>query len=123
MNEQEFAGEIRRSLDTGLDQMDRAVAARLHAARRSALNRTAPAGGGANVLALARRHASLLVLGTGMAILAALWFGLLAPVAPPAVDTGPLDIMLLTDDIPPQAYADWRLVRSEDVGPQCVAEN
>ena len=34
-----------------------------------------------------------------------------------------VDILLLTGDIPPQAYADWRLVHSEDVGTQCLTVN
>ncbi len=121
MNEQDLVEDIRQALDDGLDRMDQATRARLLEARRGAMNPARPAGAPGMVLALARRHsrAAILLVLIG-ALLAGAWFGLRAP---PAPDNAELDILLLTDDIPPPAFADWSLVRREDVGPQCVAEN
>lgn len=118
MNEQELGRDIKRTLDAGLTQLDRDVATRLAAARQTALSRTPSPGGGIAALALPRQHPWLMALLLGAGLLLAAWLGLQPR---PEEDNGEMDILLLTDDIPPQAFADWRLVHREDVGPLCFA--
>lgn len=120
MNEQALVDDIRQALDEDLGRMDQGTLARLQAARRTALDPARRATPSGSVIALARRHPWFVTLVLLCGLLAGVWFGLRPK---PALDNTELDIMLLTDAIPPQAFADWRLVRREDVGQQCIAEN
>lgn len=120
MNEHDLVSDIKRSLDAGIERMDEGTRAQLRVARREALSPPHSAGSRGMVLALAQRHPLILALILVCALLTGAWFGLRAP---PAPDNAELDILLLTDDIPPPAFADWSLVRREDMGPQCIAEN
>ncbi|MEW5786495.1 MAG: DUF3619 family protein [Pseudomonadota bacterium] len=118
MNEEQLGRNIRQALDAGLDDLGGDVAARLAVARLTALEHRGPVGRPTPVLTLARQHPWPGALAL-LAILAAfLW--ITRPADTPAED-GSVDILLLTGDIPPQAYADWRLVHQEDVGPVCFA--
>lgn len=120
MSERNLVETVRNALDDSLEQMDEATRARLYAARRGALSASRAAPSGADILVLARHHARAvaLILVVGLAL--AVWFGTRTQ---PQPESNNVDILLLTGDIPPQAYADWRLVRREDVGPQCPAVN
>lgn len=120
MNEQDLVNEIRRTLDEDLARMDASTRASLHVARRAALDPASRTGSSGAILAMARRHPWLITLILAGGLLAGAWFGLRST---PSPNNAELDIMLLTDAIPPQAFADWRLVRREDVGQQCLAEN
>ncbi len=120
MSERDFIGHVRAALDDSLERLDAATRARLSGARHEALaaRRRAPAGAGA--LALVRHHPRALALAFLLCLALAAWFGM-RPRTPP--EGGNVDIELLTGDIPPQVYADWRLVRREDVGSQCLTPN
>jgi hypothetical protein len=120
VNEHDLADEIRQVLDDGLDRMDGETRARLHAARRQVLNSAFTPDGRGGALALARQHHRIVLALLAGALFLTAWF-MLRP--EPLADGGDLDILLLTDDIPPQIYADWRLVRREDVGPLCLTVN
>lgn len=117
MNEAPFVRDIRASLDRGLDQIDPATRSTLYEARRRAVDHAVSNDHRGGALTLARHHPwRVALLLAGAAVLAAWWAG--RP-APPSEDAE-VDILLLTGNIPPQAYADWRLVSREDVGAQCV---
>lgn len=118
MNESPFIRDIKHSLDHGLDQVDPATRSKLYDARRQAVNQAISANGQAGVLALARHHPWRVALLLAAPLLLALWWGTRPP--PPQAGDAEVDIQLLTGSIPPQAYADWRLVNREDVGEQCV---
>ncbi len=120
MNERDLVDGIRQALDDGLDQMDQATRSRLYTARREALHPASQIGTAGTILALARHHPWTTMLLLACGLLVAAWFGLRPQ---PAMEGEALDIMLLTGDIPPQAYADWSLVHHEDVGSQCLAVN
>ncbi len=121
MNERDLVNEVRQALDDSLDQVDQSTRSRLLAARRAALHPAGVKAGEVGILILARHHPWIVMLLLACGLLMVAWFGLRVP---PAASVGEeVDIMLLTDDIPPQAYADWRLVHREDMGPQCRAVN
>ena len=120
MNERDLIDEIRQVLDDGIDRMDGDTRARLHSARRQVLNSAFTPDGRGGALALAPRQHRIALLLLACALFFIAWF-ILRP--EPIAEGGNLDIMLLTDDIPPQIYADWRLVRREDVGPLCLTVN
>lgn len=120
MNEDGFVRDIKQSLDAGLEQLDARTRAQLHAGRRRAMTHPFLSNGPTGMLALAGQHRWLVaaLLGSGLSL--AVWSGLQSNSGPASVDAQ-VDIMLLTGNIPPQAYADWSLVRREDVvGEQCV---
>lgn len=119
MNDQEFVHDIKLALDQGIADLPGETRSRLYSARRLAMNANPVGHAGPGVLVMARRHIWLPLLLTA-ALLLALWQGM-RPDAP--VDNGDLDILMLTDDIPPQAFVDWRLVRREHVGALCLIAN
>ena len=118
MNERDLVENIKSALDDSLERMDEATRTRLYFARREVLNPSRHALQGNGVLVLASQHPWSLMFVLALGVAMAAWFGMRAPPA----ESGEVDILLLTGDIPPQAYADWRLVRHGDVGPQCLTE-
>ena len=117
MNEAPFVRDIKDSLDQGLDRIDPAARSRLYEARRRAVHLAGSTSRGSGVLALTRDHPWRIALVLASGLLLAAWWAT-RPV--PQSEDVDVDIMLLTGNIPPQAYADWRLVSREDVGEQCV---
>lgn len=120
MNEDGFVRDIKQSLDEGLEQLDAGTRAHLHAGRRRAMAKTTSSNGPIGVLALAGQHPWFVAAALASGLLLAAWSGL-HPNSDSTSEDAQVDIMLLTGNIPPQAYADWSLVRHEDVvGEQCV---
>lgn len=119
MNEDRFVRDIKQSLDEGLVQIDADIRARLFTARRRAMADAISANGRFGLLTLAGQHPWLIAALLASGLLLAVWSGLRSNSIPPSEDAQ-VDIMLLTGNIPPQAYADWRLVHREDIGEQCV---
>lgn len=120
MNEDGFVRDIKKSLDEGLEQLDAQTRAHLHAVRRRAMAHPISSNGPSGILALAGQHPWLVVALLASGLLLAVWAGLQSN-SSPASEDAQVDIMLLTGNIPPQAYADWSLVHREDVvGEQCV---
>lgn len=101
MNEQDFIRDITRTLDTGVRDLDASTTARLASARRHALS-DGHTHAGSGILVQAHRHP---LLGVAMAIALAVAGWLLLNLQQPA-DTGEADILLLTDELPPNAYAE-----------------
>lgn len=119
MNEDQFVRDIKQSLDEGLVQIDADIRARLYTARRRATADSISANGRFGMLTLARQHPWFIAALLASGLLLAVWSGLHSNSTPSSEDAQ-VDIMLLTGNIPPQAYADWRLVHREDVGEQCL---
>lgn len=101
MNEQEIIRATTRALDQGTRELDTATLAALASARSRAV-RGSPQLAGHGLLSHGQRHPWL-----GLAMAAVLllvgWF---LYQAQRPVDTGEADILLLTDDLPPSAYAE-----------------
>jgi hypothetical protein len=116
VNEDRFVRDIKQSLDEGLDQIDTGIRTQLYIARRQALTDRRSPSGNLGILTLAGKHPWLIATLLASGLLLAAWSGLHST---PTSEDAQVDIMLLTGNIPPQAYADWRLVRREDVGEQC----
>lgn len=103
MNEQEFITYVTRSLDRGTQELEAPVAAKLSAARHHALaTPAAPATAGRDA-ALAWMHGRVwLGLLTALTLLVAGWTYTRSL---ETIDSVQTDIMLLTDPMPPNIYA------------------
>lgn len=123
---QELASEVVRVLDQGARELDGATVARLQAGRRLALAGADSHVAGQSALAWARQHGwrpmALAATLAGMA-----WLFMqgpaLQPTQAPTAAEDEVDLLLLTEGLPPQAYADWSLVQQDHLGPQCLAAN
>lgn len=106
------------TLNDGTRRLDPADASRLYDFRREAVRRVSAQHVGGGVLAWTQDHrwAPALMLG---ALVIAAWFGLrgglVGAPAPAPVPDNAIDVLLLTDAVPPQAFADWSLVTRENV--------
>ncbi len=101
MNQQEFTHNLVRALNQSTRELDAATLARLASVRHEVV-RGDNHHAGHGVLTHAHRHPWLgLVMAVGL--LLAGWF--VVNLQKPA-DTGQADILLLTDDLPPNAYAE-----------------
>lgn len=119
MNQEQFAQDLIRTLDAGTRELDAATLAQLHAFRRAATAEadTHHAARGALVWV---RHHPWLPAGLAAGLLMLGWLAYQRPQAP---DNSDVDILLLTEGIPPQAFADWSLVQQDHMGQQCLAAN
>lgn len=117
MSETPFVRDIKHSLDQGLTHIAPPTLAALRGTRHRAIGQSGTIQTRPGALALARQHPWSIALLLASGLLLALWWHQRVPA--PAEDAE-VDILLLTGAIPPQAYADWRLVSREDVGEQCV---
>ena len=100
MNQQDFIRTVTKALDQGVRGIDARTSARLAGARRFAVqNGVRHAGHG--TLAYIPRH-PWLGGAVALGLLLAGWLLLQAQRSP---DTAETDILLLTDDLPPNAYA------------------
>ncbi len=98
----DFAYRLTTILDRGIKEMDAPTLQRLATIRRQALASRHSESFGHHVITLIQRHSlasSLVVL---MLMLAGLWFA--QNTQPPY--SAETDILLLTGDLPPNAYAD-----------------
>lgn len=103
MNERDFAKRITTSLDEGARQLDPVLAMRLASMRRLAVdNRPAHYHMGHGVAVWAHEHPWVVML-LAISILFSGWLGYSQR---QTGDSGDVDILLLTDDLPPQAYAE-----------------
>lgn len=104
MNEQEFITYVTRSLDRGAQDLDEPIAGRLSAARHHALAATATPVVQGHVATLAWAHNRVwLALLTALTLVVAGWSYMRSQDTVGSVQT---DIMLLTDPMPPNIYAD-----------------
>lgn len=114
MNEREYANRVIRLLEAGVRQIDVRVAGEIEARRKRALaGAGSPQAVGPGLLGLAHAHggglAAAIAAGLVTLALAAWWAG---QQTDPSEDAD-MDLMLLTDDLPPNAYLDeefpaWR---------------
>ncbi len=119
MNQEEFAQDLIRALDEGARELDAATITQLRAFRRAAASGTDARHAGRGALAWAQYRPWLPVtLAAGLLLLG--WLTYQRPQTP---DNGDVDILLLTEGIPPQAFADWSLVKRDYLGQQCLATN
>lgn len=98
----DFAYRLTAVLDRGIKEMDTPTLQRLATLRRQALTSGHSESFGHNVISLIQRHSLVSVLVGLMLMLAGLWF---AQNTQPAY-SAETDILLLTGDLPPNAYAD-----------------
>jgi hypothetical protein len=100
-----FAYRLTQVLDDGIKDMDAATLQRLAMIRRQALTDRNRAVHGHHVLSLIQRHAGFSALMIAVTLmLAGLW---LVQNAQPT-HSAETDILLLTGDLPPNAYADQK---------------
>lgn len=102
------------TLNDGTQRLDPGVASRLYDLRREAVRRVSAQHVGGGVLAWTQDHRWAPALMLGALVIAAL-FGLSHTPAPSSVPDNAIDVLLLTDAVPPQAFADWSLVTRENV--------
>lgn len=100
--QEDFARRLTASLDQGLSQIDAATLRRLASVRRHAVSAEHADTRGHSVLTLLHRHA---FVGTFL-LLAMLLAGWWLMQSPQRSYTPETDILLLTGDLPPDAYAD-----------------
>lgn len=113
MNDRDDATRLIRLLDEGLRRLDGRTAGELKARRHRALageGAARPLGGDALGWGAQPGHGIAAVLIGVIALALAAWW---ASRGPTAQDSGEVDIRLLTDDLPPNAYLDkdfpaWR---------------
>ncbi|OYY94744.1 MAG: hypothetical protein B7Y41_04000 [Hydrogenophilales bacterium 28-61-23] len=98
----DFAHRLTSALDQGLREIDAPTGHRLASMRSQAISGDRATLGGIGILAWVHRHIRLASFATLAILLASWWFVQTAP-RPYSVET---DILLLTGDLPPQAYAD-----------------
>lgn len=98
----EFAHRLTASLDQGLRLIDPSTELSLASYRRRALAEHHTSHSSHTVLAWAHKHARMGAI-LALALIIASWWSL-QPVAPPY--SAETDILLLTGEIPPNAYAD-----------------
>lgn len=104
MNEQEFITYVTRSLDRGAHDLDEPIAGRLSAARHHALAAPATLVTQGRDAALVWPHSRVwLALLTALTLVVAGWTYMRSL---ETVDSVRTDIMLLTDPMPPNIYAD-----------------
>jgi hypothetical protein len=102
-HQDEFARRVTAALDQGLGGMDASTHHRLAFIRRQAIkDQTASRYQGSAVLVWAHRHARMAAVLLLTLIIASWWF--LQPSSPPY--SAEIDILLLTGELPPAAYAD-----------------
>lgn len=119
MNEQELTRGVIAALDQGARELDPVAASRLYDIRREAVRRVSAQHVGQGVLAWTQHHLWAPLLLLALLILAA-WYGL-APRELPVADPNNVDVLLLTDAVPPQAFADWSLVTRDNADVQCLS--
>jgi hypothetical protein len=98
----DFAYRITAALDRGAAELDASTLQRLASLRRHAVAGQHTSGHGHHVLAVMHRHS----LATGLLALALLLVGLWMMQNNPPAYSAETDILLLTGDLPPNAYAD-----------------
>ena len=100
--EDDFARRLTTALDGGVKEMDASTVQRLASIRRQAITARHPASQGHGVLAMLHRHSFMSAL-LALAIVFSGWW--LVHNAQPSY-SAETDILLLTGDLPPNAYAD-----------------
>ncbi|MBI5330629.1 MAG: DUF3619 family protein [Betaproteobacteria bacterium] len=118
MNEQDVTRRVVETLDQGARELPPEVASRLYDLRREAVRRISARHVGQGVLAWTQHHLWAPALLLGLLILAA-WYGL-TPRERPVAEPNNVDVLLLTDAVPPQAFADWSLVTRDNAEAQCL---
>ncbi len=116
--EQQLADHVAQVLDSGCRELDAATLARLRAVRREAVAVGERRDGGHGVLVWVMQH-RWLPLALGSFLLGG-WLYYQHQLRQQAAETGELDILLLTEAIPPQAFADFSLVKRDLVEQQCL---
>lgn len=102
MNHEDFAKRLAATLDQGARELDPMLATRLSALRRQAVNaRHGHHHVGHGVVAWTHDH-PWIAMALAVCLLLTGWLGY----QPQSGDNGEVDILLLTDDLPPQAYAE-----------------
>lgn len=111
-------------LDQGARELDTQTLARLYAGRRQAVASAQGHQAATPVLVL-RRHPVWAGLALASALLVMAWMALESGGRgqPAPLDTGELDIQLLTGELPPQVFADWSLVTRENVEAVCLTDS
>ncbi|MCU0840346.1 MAG: DUF3619 family protein [Thiobacillaceae bacterium] len=110
MNERQFTRWLTQSLDQGAQSLDDGLLRALGEGRRRALRRERPAGG--EVAAGRAWWGRPTLLGAGILAAGVAMLAVLPSLDPPGAERdataygGDLDILLLTDDLPPNAYLD-----------------
>lgn len=102
INEDEFASRLTAVLDRGVNEIDAATLNRLSSMRRQAISNQPVASRGLHALALLHRHGWASVMLALVILLAGWWF---VQNSQPTY-SAETDILLLTGDLPPNAYAD-----------------
>lgn len=100
--EDEFAYRLITALDSGVRDMDAATLQRLGALRRQAVASQHSFAHGHHILSLLQRHSLVSVLLALFILISGYWF---VQTGQPAYSPE-TDILLLTGDLPPNAYAD-----------------
>jgi hypothetical protein len=98
----DFARRLTTRLDQGLGQIDAATCHRLTSMRRQVLFSATPTPQGHQILAWVHRHARISLLLALALLFSGWWFTQNTPRAYSAET----DILLLTGELPPHAYAD-----------------
>ena len=100
--EDEFAHRLITALDSGVRDMDASTLQQLGALRRQAVGSQHSLMHGHHILALIQRHSLASILLTLLILISGYWF---VQTRQPAYSPE-TDILLLTGDLPPNAYAD-----------------
>jgi hypothetical protein len=111
-------------LDQGARDLPPATCAALYDRRRQAMTALSARHVGGGALALSR-HPVRVALGA-LLVLGVLGWLLMQPgprQAPASLDSGELDVLLLTGELPPQVFADWSLVTRENVEAVCLRDS
>lgn len=99
---EDFPYRLTASLNQGIQDLDAATTRQLAQLRRQALSTRAGPSHASPVLALLHRHSIL----TPLLVLALLFSGWWLMQSPPTAYSPETDILLLTGELPPNAYAD-----------------
>ena len=121
-----FTDKVINALNEGTQALTPQTLTQLYDHRRQAvaqLHASHEKSAGFHVIAL-RQHPALVAVGLAVLVLFAAWWFMhqSSPTVTP-LDTGELDIELLTGEVPPQVFADWSLVTQENVEDVCLKDS
>ncbi|MEW6676531.1 MAG: DUF3619 family protein [Pseudomonadota bacterium] len=112
------------ALDEGVRDLPPATCAALYDRRRQAMAALSARHVGGGTLALSR-HPGLIAAGVLLllGVLVWVWMQPGPRQAPASLESGELDVLLLTGELPPQVFADWSLVTQENVEAVCLRDS